>query len=410
MANANRVGTLARRSARNHTGPTGPDLAAKHQDVSARLAALAVPALALAMPACDLAQQPAEPLPPGAACETWSTAAPTLTTREVDLLFVVSEAPSMLRHADVLHARLRTLGHVLETLEGGMPSVHVAVPDGAAPAERCGIGPEPWLRDVRVPWFWCDVDVGEACHDRNYASPWADALACLAHRAADGDRPAPVLARAVAALEGGAAAFLRPQAALVVVIITADDDASPGPVERYIDELRALAATRAIVYVALVAPLDAPRLRAVRDAFPNRAELVDVEGDSWTDVVASLGSWDDRIANPCLPLAQPDVDPDAPGVQADCVATDDQLGLGPLLPRCTMSTADRPAPDTPLPCYWIREVDPAEYGCAQIALVERERFGPSLPPLRCGCEPFAACDAAQPTEPLPGPVSPIIAP
>jgi hypothetical protein len=352
-----------------------------------RLAILALGALA----GCDLAQQPTDPTVPDLSCEAITTMRSSMPSRAIDLVFVVSDAPSMLVYRERLHENLARFAPVLETLEGGLPSVQVAFIDasGGYSTERlaaCGVRDVPWLKNVQAPWFQCAEDAGVSCRDRNYDDDLGGAMACAGSLPADGP-PGPALfdrgLRALAADPG----FLRDDAYLALVFISADDDASPGDVADYADAIRAAKPDDALVIISTIAPYDAARLIELGDAFPNRSARTTIDRDDWTDALIIWSGWGEPIGNPCVEGPLDDIDPAMPGLQARCWATEELDGLGPEIPRCTMATSDRPAPDTPLPCYWLAEVDPAEYGCATIATVERaQHHAASLPYLRCGCD------------------------
>ncbi len=344
---------------------------------------------------CDLAQQPTEPVPGDGriSCTSLSFLEPSMPIRPIDLVVVVSDAPSMLRYATEWSEYWPRFAEVLARGEGGLPSLRVAVVDasGAFASERlmaCGVG-GAFLDDVQRPWFQCDAGADD-CRVRNYAGSLGDALRCSATMPADGASAPLLLERMREALDPAtpdAAAFLRPDALLAILIISDDDDASPGPVEDYVDALRTARPDDALIAIALIGPQEAPRLFALLDSFPNRAARTTIERGAWADAVsfnASLGPLD---VISCFEEIPDDVDPVLPGLQLDCVAFDSQDMSRPLIPRCEMAEPNRPAVDTPLPCYWVRTDRDLGVECPVSPIIERvaHKAG-NWPTLYCPCD------------------------
>ncbi|MCB9559728.1 MAG: hypothetical protein H6709_18050 [Kofleriaceae bacterium] len=319
---------------------------------------------------------------------------------ELDLVLVVSDAPAMAPLAERVPVELRRIANALALLEGGLPSLHVATVGpgglhGGAATAGCPALPAAWLADVAVPWFWCPevAAPGSGCRVRNYDGDWPTALACLGATPPDGAPAPPVLARLVDALDPArpeVAAFRRPGAWLMILVIDAEDDASPLAATAYAEALRRDADDPSRVIVGVVADLGAPRLRAFADAFPNRNAMVSIVADDWTDVVAVATPFGLGIVDDCLAEAGPDVAPDQPGRQLDCVVTDgwseaSRAADGAPIPRCTMAAAGRPAADTPLPCYWIAPGFADYPECAARLVIERATDDPALAWARCAC-------------------------
>jgi hypothetical protein len=181
--------------------------------------------------ACDVEA----PVGLGPACERETSVEPSAPRDALDVLLVVSDSRTM---ADVAtEAGLRSIANELTV--GGLPSVRVGVvgPQGFTTAPRDATCPPidgDFLESEDLPWFWCD---GGACRAANFSGELADALACIALPDA-ADAPAPLLERALRVLERGG--FVRAGAALVVVLIAPEDDASPRPIAEYATRLRAL--------------------------------------------------------------------------------------------------------------------------------------------------------------------------
>jgi len=99
----------------------------------------------------------------------------------------------------------------------------------------------------------------------------------------------------------------------------------------------------------------APRLAALRsESFPN----VDACATSWLDVLAGVGNRPVSLVGPCLP-AEIDLEPAAPGVQAECAVTLDALaGDGERVPQGAVPWCGDPSRDPDGPCYRLAH-DPA---------------------------------------------------
>lgn len=355
----------------------------------------------------------------------------------LDVLVVLDRSPSMADQAGDLTAFGTTLTHVLETIEGGVPDLHLAVitselaatgvagcdagEDGAFQGgERCGLDGDFLVARQLAS----SGGVGG-----NFAGTLEETIACLVDAPPSTCPVSQPLGAAVRALNGSQPAntgFRRDYAALVVIIVTDGDDctlatttaladvSAQGDLEGAIDfacfargttctpsdpsttgthtgcvsradagiadvgalvaQLRGLVPNpRALVITTVAATGDpvvadggrladacagnaaataAPRLATV--VLPERSSLTSVCGD-WSDALVWLA---DLIR---VPLGVPcvesklDLDPAAPGYQANCVnriAAQDGSTLAPL-PWC-----DAPGVDRSQPCLEAFVPDP----------------------------------------------------
>jgi hypothetical protein len=288
-----------------------------------------------------------------------------------------------------LAANLHILGLVLESIEGGVPWIHLGVVT-ADPADG-GALQGGFLYDVAVP---------DGSRERNYDGPLADALVGLGLVGTSGADVAQPLKSMQLALDGsspGNEGFLRETAPLYVGFITTQDDGSPDEPQDYGDFLKGLKEDdRAIIVggafgdaAGVPAECDAApgvRLQAVLDEFPDRSSFSSICGEDWSPMFELLAQ---RLAIvlgvPCLD-GQVDVDDVLPaeiGLQLECSVSDVQdLGTedeeATVIRRCDMQDDTTPSVINALPCWWA-EIDPTLCQTESSVIVRIER-GEWFPP------------------------------
>lgn len=269
-----------------------------------------------------------------------------------DLIFVISDAPSMAPHHDALVGFLGDLDASLDTVVGWMPSLHVGVVgpgDGGFAitpvVSGCAAPTEPFHSVIGLPWFVCDPDE-VPCYRESYPGTLGEAVACVGALPPTGAARPPLLARALDALDA-TPTFRRPGVPLVVIVVSADDDASAAAPAELAARLAALGDATTPVSVVAITGDASPRLAAVLAALPPLSDRVDIAAGDWRDALAPLVVRTTLEQRGCIDEDHlPDGDP-APGYQLTCVGEDRTI------PPCTMVTPDRPAVDTPLPCYRV---------------------------------------------------------
>jgi len=279
--------------------------------------------LLLALAACLSAPTLDPPSDGQVSCQIRGIAMQRAPIPELDLVIAISDAPAMARHRDGVIAGLSQLAaHLTEARMG----LHVAV-----------VGDDPgdigaYVVDLDVPWFMCPGD----CRTRNYSGPLGDALLRLGDVAADGAPAPPLLARIEHALASDAG-FLAPDGYLGLLVISAEDDGSPGDAAGYAERLLDLV-PEYHARVGIVAGAATPRLDALfaDNQSPERAAI---DGD-WGDALHFDRLFTVPLGLPCL---DDNADPD------ECFASAGNVAM----PPCAMATPDRPDPATPLPCFWI---------------------------------------------------------
>ena len=269
---------------------------------------------------------------------------PQLVERpDLDVLFVVDGTPAM---AD---ARVH-IAESVESFEAALfapglppPNLHVAAitADASAPAlRRVPAIAGPYLVDELAP---------DDTRATNYTGTFANALGELLDAGAADPAPLQPLEAARRAL-ATAGDFLRPGAALAVIVIASGDDASPDGVARYAQAFQGYVPDPALAVVGGIYPQPEPRLDALLDAFPGRAGFAPLDGDDLAAALAPTALGVQQPAISCLP-APLDLDPGRPGGQYDCTieaTIEDRTGRHrQVLPVCP---ADG---ETDAPCWTV---------------------------------------------------------
>ncbi len=186
--------------------------------------------LSLLLPACDQT----EPYPGNVCTREDRRTIPIWQKPAMDLLIVLDRSPSMADQAAKLAATGASLAAVIETIEGGVPDLHLAVVTsdlGATGVAGCGAGDG----GVFQGGARCGVDgafleargLVEGGVGGNFTGELDAALTCLLDAPISTCPVSQPLGAAVRALDGSnasSAGFRRDYAALIVVVITDGDD------------------------------------------------------------------------------------------------------------------------------------------------------------------------------------------
>ena len=162
---------------------------------------------------------------------------PAVIRRTADILFVIDDSGSMEEEQASLRANFGRFTGVLETLEGGMPDVHIGVvtsdlgtsaTDGSTAGAAFGCanhGDDGVMHGASMVTGNYIVDDGHGSH--NYAGALDDAFSALADVGHAGCGIEQHLGAMERALENPAnAGFVRPDAYLAVIVIGDEDDCS----------------------------------------------------------------------------------------------------------------------------------------------------------------------------------------
>lgn len=130
------------------------------------------------------------------------------------------------------------------------------------------------------------------------------------------------------------ASFVRLDAYLAVLVVTASDDASAaGDYAGWLKSLKPDDPSHIIV--AAIAPSSAPNIDAFLSAFPDRSGKFAITDSDWTPAVDAIGSfYKTTLGVLCMPDPI-DLLPDVAGDQFDCsVSGFDEASLEHVLPAC----------------------------------------------------------------------------
>ncbi|MGE3460011.1 MAG: hypothetical protein AB7O24_33180, partial [Kofleriaceae bacterium] len=174
---------------------------------------------------------------------------PAIPNRDLDLLFVIDDSPSMLDKQEALAAAFPQMMDVLSQLDGGLPNLHIGVVTSDMGTSASESPPGPTVGSVgqggcagnglggalriaegstldSLP-FLVDVERPDGGRERNYTGALRDAFTANARVGASGCGFEQHLSAMSHAFTNPAnAGFLRPEANLAVVILADEDDCS----------------------------------------------------------------------------------------------------------------------------------------------------------------------------------------
>lgn len=234
---------------------------------------------------------------------------PGMRPPKMDVLFVLDDTPAIAPYIDRTEAMLRAVAGLWPTVGSyAMPDLEVAVATDAGFLVDTSIVHGPILIDQHKP----DLS-GERL--RNYDGSLGDALAALGHPVTIGTLHQP-LAAARLAIENYP--FMRSDAYLAIVIVSATDDASTLDPASVAEWVKGLKADPTAIVVGGVFPESATRLASFVAQFPNRSASVSIDAADYSPAIALLSQlYRIDLGVPCLDEPM-DVDPVTPGAQYDC--------------------------------------------------------------------------------------------
>ena len=173
---------------------------------------------------------------------------PVTPRRDIDILFLVDDSPSMNDKQLNLVANFPNFINVLNTIEGGLPNVHIGVAtsdlgtkgaDDAAPGPSIGSGQGACSGNGKAGNltvngapvtgnFISDIKMSDGTRMTNYTGNLTDVFTTMAHVGANGCGFEQHIEAAKRALDNNPAntGFLRPDAFLAIIFIADEDDCS----------------------------------------------------------------------------------------------------------------------------------------------------------------------------------------
>ncbi|MDB4955383.1 MAG: hypothetical protein JWO36_2952 [Myxococcales bacterium] len=174
---------------------------------------------------------------------------PVKINRKIDLLFVIDDSPSMADKQTNLKANFMNFINVLNTIEGGLPDVHIGVvtsdlgtkgADDAMPGPAIGSGPGACANlgkagnlrtdpSVTGPYISDSLAADGVTRVTNYTGSLVTAFSALATAGANGcgfEQHIEAAKRALVSTNTANAGFLRSDAYLAVIFIADEDDCS----------------------------------------------------------------------------------------------------------------------------------------------------------------------------------------
>ncbi|HXI58845.1 MAG TPA: hypothetical protein VNO55_22415, partial [Polyangia bacterium] len=168
--------------------------------------------------------------------------------RNVDILFMVDDSPSMRPLQAKLAANFPAFVNVLSGLPGGLPNLHVAVVSSSmgagpqAPVAQCPVGGDAGQFQTAPRVAGCTTGLPASEHFlssvdgvTNFTGDMVTAFSCMAQLGDQGCGFEHQFASVLRALEPGPnlpptnQGFLRPEAYLAIILLTNEDDCSAPP-------------------------------------------------------------------------------------------------------------------------------------------------------------------------------------
>lgn len=158
---------------------------------------------------------------------------PVFANRDLDILLVIDSSPSMAEEASALAENLSRFVSVLETIDSGLPNVHIGVVSADIAQGNGRLQSAPQIDSCLPPQdnYLRDIGYLNGERDKNYGGTLAESLACIATLAptmAVIEEPLEAMKRALDGSNTENIGFVREHAFLLVLIVSDEDDCSGG--------------------------------------------------------------------------------------------------------------------------------------------------------------------------------------
>jgi hypothetical protein len=239
---------------------------------------------------------------------------PAMTAPKLDMLFVLDDTTAMQSHQQPLAALPAQIEQVISATYDSAANYHFGVITTNATNGNL-------RRSDAVNGSYILFDNNTFGGTTiNYQGTLASALASLWPSSSASTASNQPLEVTRAALGGNAAnvGFLREDAYLGIVTITASDDASLAAISDYVAFLKATKPDPTRVIVSGVTPPSAARLTTFHAQFPNRNEVLSIDATDYSTALTIFTQIYRTTLGYACNKEPADVDPDQPGGQYDC--------------------------------------------------------------------------------------------
>lgn len=255
---------------------------------------------------------------------------PAAVPPKLDLLFVVDDTTAMASHQQALAALPMQLELVLQSSYGVLANYHFGVitTDAATGGNLRG--------STAIADKYIVHDTTFTGPANNYQGSLAGAVASLFPTSAASTASNQPLATMRTALDGNAAnaGFLRSDAWLGIVTISATDDASLAAAADYANSLKETKTDASYVIVSGVFAPSAARLGAFHAQFPNRSDTETIDSNDYVGALELFTQVYRTVLGYACRKEPADLDPELPGAQYDCSFVAIDNGVESLLPMC----------------------------------------------------------------------------
>ncbi len=260
---------------------------------------------------------------------------PLMKPPKLDLLFVVDDTTAMASHQAALQA---LPAQIEQTLNGAYSGVVAHYHIGVVTTDAASAG--AMRRSSTFDGAFIIQDATFTGPANNYQGTLADAIASVWPSSAASTAANQPLATSRAAFENAAAnsGFLRDDAFLGIVTLTASDDASSGAVEEYVSFFKSRKADPANVIVTGALDANAARLAAFHAQFPNRNDVTSIDSTDYSELLSIFAQLYKTTLGYACNKEPADLDPETPGAQVDCSFVWVENGVEHLLPACGTTT------------------------------------------------------------------------
>lgn len=245
---------------------------------------------------------------------------------QLDVLVVIDDTSAAAPYSN----RLATLPSVIEntyvSINGGTVDMHIGVTTDGTLRHVTPSGAS--YASIRT-----DFDL---LRMTNFTGTLGEAMTSLTNVGTENPAPFQPLAAVRRVLEENPDAFLRPNAYLGIVIISASDDASPDRVTDYAAWLKSVKPDPNNIVVIGITASPSARLDELFAQFPYRAYVGSITDGDYLAPFMNLRLLI-RTIIPGLCMHVSDVDLDTPGAQYDCTVTTWIRGSPQVLPPCKLA-------------------------------------------------------------------------